>query len=620
MDNLIKTAGADWYKPRVSGMVYAVIAVFVLLGLRLFYLQVVEGDEYRRLSAINSIRLQKVNPTRGLIFDRAGRLLVDNRPAFELRIILKDAKPVEQTVARLSQYIGVPASELMETIARHKGLPSYKPILLKNDIGRDALAAVEVHRYDLPGVVVNVQPIRHYIENDRAAHLIGYLSEISAKELSRDRYAGYDVGEFIGKFGVEKTFETYLRGGRGGRQVEVNARGQVVRVLKTVPAQPGHNVYLTIPATLQKKAEMLLNGAPGAIVAMDPNNGDILALASSPSFDPNTFVEGMSHEQWQALVGNPFRPLENKAVHAEYPPASVYKIIAAMAGIEEGVIDENFSVFCPGNYKLGNRVFRCWKKWGHGQVDLAKALAESCDVYFYQTGQQLGVDRLAWYARACGLGETTGIDIQNESAGLVPTVAWKRRRFGQQWHGGETLSVAIGQGFNLVTPLQMVVMTAAVANGGMRYAPQIVKSVQTAEGDTVFQSAPRMTGRLPVSDTTLAKVRQGLHEVVHGRSGTARIARMDGVNISGKTGTAQVFSRKTGETQKGEDTPAHLKDHAWFVAYAPSEAPRIAVAVIVEHGEHGSSAAAPLARELIKAYLIETGAGRPDALPVTLNP
>jgi penicillin-binding protein 2 len=620
LDDLIKTVGADWHKQRVSSAIFLAMAVFVLLGVRLLYLQVIEGDTFRRLSETNSIRIQKINPTRGSIYDRDGNLLVDNRPAFELSIILKDAKPVEKTVAYLAKCIGVPVQNLMETIERQKGQPSYKPILLLNDMSRDMLAVVEAHLYELPGVVVSVNPIRHYIEGARASHLIGYLSEINSTELNSGKYDGYDQGDYIGKYGAEKTMESKLRGERGGRQVEVNARGQVVRVLKTVTGRAGHNVFLTIPYGLQAKAEALLGNAAGAIVAMDPGNGELLALVSSPAFDPNVFVQGMSRDQWQALSSNPSKPLENKVVQSEYPPASVYKIVVSLAGIEEGLISNATAIFCPGFYQFGNRAYRCWRKGGHGSVGFIEALSQSCDVFYYQIGQQLGVDRLAWYARACGLGGPTGIEADHESSGTIPTAEWKFRRFGEVWHRGETLSIAIGQGYNLVTPLQLVVLTAAVANGGIRYAPQMIKSVQTAEGESVYTSTPKVTGRLPVSAATLAKVRNGLNAVVEGRSGTARIAHVDGLSISGKTGTAQVFSRGASETGTGKNTPMNLKDHAWFVAYAPADNPQIAVAVIVEHGEHGSSAAAPLARELIKAYLMEPESGQNTARSIAVNP
>jgi penicillin-binding protein 2 len=333
-------------------------------------------------------------------------------------------------------------------------------------------------------------------------------------------------------------------------------------------------------------------------------------LVSSPSFDQNAFVDGMSHKQWNSLISNPLRPMENKAIQGEYPPASAYKIITAIAGLEEGIIDKNTTFYCPGYYKYGNRVYRCWRRGGHGSVNIFKALAESCDVFFYQVGQKLGVDRLAFYAKACGLGTPTGINLDNEAAGLIPTAAWKKRRTGVAWQKGETLSVAIGQGFNLTTPLQMLVLTSAVANGGTRYKPLILESVKTVSGDIVIQGKKKAVGKLPAGKTTLEIIKKGLWEVVNNPKGTGRIARIKGIEISGKTGTAQVVGRTNDRIQSETDIPKHHIPHAWFVAYAPSVDPQIAVAVLVEHGGHGSSAAAPIAREIIRIYLEKDEYGR----------
>ncbi len=603
MGKYLKTSDTDWYKQRLIRVMICVAGAFFILLIRLFYLQVIQGQELRRLSENNCIRLQSTDPSRGMIFDRNGTLLVDNRPAFDLSIILKDAKPVDRTIEKLAKLIDVPVSELMKKLKHDKGVSSYKPILLKQDIGRDALAAVEVRKFDLPGIVVNVKARRHYVNRQSAAHLIGYLSEINSDELKSGKYPECKGGDFIGKFGVEKVFEPFLKGKRGGRQVEVNVMGQVVEVLKTVDAQPGQNIYLTIDHILQEKAEALLEGVAGAVVAMDPETGNILVMASSPSFDQNAFVDGMSHKQWRSLVANPFRPMANKAIQGEYPPASTFKIITAIAGLEEGVIDENTTMHCPGYYKYGNRIYRCWRRGGHGSVDILKALSQSCDVFFYQVGQKLGVDKLAFYAKACGLGSATGINLNNEAGGLIPTAAWKKRRTGIAWQGGETLSVAIGQGYDLATPLQMLVLTSALANGGTRYKPLILKSVKTVDGDIVIQNKRQVIGKLPASKKTLAIVQKGLWEVVQNPKGTGRIAYIKGIDISGKTGTAQVVGRKNNPDLSEKDLPDHFKAHAWFVAYAPSVDPQIVVAVLVEHGGHGSSAAAPIAREIIRTYL-----------------
>ena len=583
---------------------FCVMAAFAILIARLFYLQVIERDEFSRLAENNCIRLQSINPPRGMIFDRNGQLLVENRPSFDLNIILKDAKPVRQTVERLSSYIRVEPDALFTRIERKNGFSLYKPILLKQDIGRDVLAAIEVNRFDLPGVEVNVKPLRHYIRRGSSTHIIGYLSEINPDELKKGAYPDARPGDYVGKFGAEKSFDRYLRGKRGGRQVEVNATGQVVRVLKTVDAQPGHNIYLTIDQRLQEITEALLSGIAGSAVAIEPSTGEILAMVSSPSFDQNAFVSGLSRSQWRALISNPFRPMENKAIQGLYPPASTYKIVTAIAGLEEGVIDDTTTFFCPGFLRYGDRVFRCWKKGGHGTVDIYRALEESCDVFFYQVGQRLGVDRLAWHAKASGLGAVTGINLDHEEEGLIPTAAWKKRRTGIPWQRGETLSIAIGQGYDLVTPLQMAVLMAAVANDGVSYQPLIVKKVETADGKMVYENKRQVERKLPASKETLGIVKRALWRVVNGKRGTARVAKLKGIEIIGKTGTAQVVGRRKNEISRNIERASHHRAHAWFVAYAPADDPQIAVSVMVEHGEHGSSAASPIAREIIKTYLV----------------
>jgi len=599
----LNTPDSDWYKQRLTGAIFILITVFSLLMARLFFLQVIEGQEFRRLSENNCIRLQHIDPFRGLIFDRNSEIMVDNRPSFDLGIVLKDAHPLKNTIAKLIECTNMNQEEIEEKIAKNKSISPYKTIVLKQDIDRNLLAAIEVNKFDLPGIVIDVRIRRHYIRGKSAAHLIGYLGEISSKELESGLFPESNSGELIGKFGVEKSYEKFLRGKRGGRQVEVNANGQIVRILNTVDAQPGYNTYLTIDRLLQEKAENLLGDSVGAVVAMDPNTGRILALANSPSFDPNEFVTGLSHQQWQEIILNPFRTMENKAIQAEYPPASTYKIITAMAGLEEGVFDEKTSIFCPGFYRFGDRDFRCWKKGGHKTSNVFKAIAESCDVFFYQVGAKLGVDRIAWYAKACGLGRKSGIDLDHEAKGLIPTAAWKKERTGTSWHRGETLSVAIGQGYNLTTPLQMLVLISAVANGGIIHKPQILERVVTSNGDVVFVNEKQVAGKLPVSKKNLEIIRKGLWEVVNSNRGTAKIAKLKNEYMSGKTGTAQVVGRKKIENLRESEKTRQFRDHAWFVAYAPSENPKIAVAIIVEHGEHGSLTAAPIAQQLIETYL-----------------
>lgn len=615
MTDYLDNVDGEWFSQRLSFALTVIVAVFVVLIARLLYLQVIEGEELRRISETNSIRLRSVDAPRGLIFDSRDRLLADNRPSYDLSIIVKDAHPLAQTIRKLSRYAAVDEAQLWERLEKAKGTHAYKPVLLKPDIGRDALASIEVNRWDLSGIVVNVSPRRDYTFSPSSAHILGYMGEINVEELKKEIYSDCKTGDFIGKYGIERAREPWLRGLRGGQQVEVNATGQVVRVLDTVDATPGHNIVLSIDQSLQMTAEQLLVDQAGAAVAVDPDSGQILAMASSPSFDQNAFISGMSHEAWNALISDPQHPLENKAIQAEYPPASTYKIIAAVAGLEEGIIDENTTVFCPGFLKFGNRSYRCWKKWGHREVNLLKALSESCDVYFYKAGQELGVDRLAWYARAFGLGEPTGVDLDHEAGGLVPTAQWKKNRVGVSWQKGETLSVVIGQGFNLTTPLQMAMVAAAVGNGGTRYRPKIVKTIRTADGKILYESAPEVVGRLPVSEKHLNLVKEGLFKVVNDRHGTAWRSRLEGMAMSGKTGTAQVVGRRDNDTD-GDGEAEPIKDHAWFVAYAPRQHSRIAVAVIVEHGEHGSSAAAPVAAEMIRFYL---SGGQPKSAPAPIS-
>ena len=600
MERFVKSVDHDWYKQRIVGMMLGVLAVFVVLLMRLIYLQVVAGDDYYRLSMNNSIRLQTVDPPRGLVLDRHGTKLAENRPSFDVSFTPKDAGDVGRVLSELAAYLNVPVDELQGKVKNSRGLAAFRPVVLKQDIGRDVLAAVEAHKVDMPGVSIQVRLRRNYLYELNASHLIGYLGEINLDELKSGDYPNLRGGDYIGKFGVERTQESFLRGEPGGRQVEVNANGQIMRVLQTVSPKPGRNVHLTLDRELQQRAEELLEGVAGAAVAVEPASGEILAMASSPSFNQNAFVSGIGTGVWEALISHPFRPLENKAIQGEYPPGSTFKIVTALAGLEEKAIDETTSFDCAGFLPFAGRDYRCWKKEGHGRVDVRRALSESCDVFFYRTGLRLGIDRLAWYAKAFGLGVRSGVTLDQEARGLIPSSAWKKKRFGVAWQEGETLSVSIGQGYVLATPLQMAMLTAAVGNGGIRHRPTVLSRVETMEGDVVFQTAPQEIGRLPISPRNLKIVQQGIWGAVNGERGTARRVHLNHIEIAGKTGTSQVVGRK----ESGDDyTPPHHRPHAWFVCYAPFDAPKIAIAVVVENGEHGSSAAGPIAREMVKTYL-----------------
>ena len=614
MKRFLDPTEPETFRRRLLLFLAAAVAAFVLLAMRLLYLQLVLGEEYLRLSLNNSIRLQPIDAPRGLILDRHGTVLAANRPSFDVSFTARDAGGEPERVAfELARRLEIPEEDLLGKVRPLRGLAAFRPVLLRQDIGRDALAVIEARKVDMPGVSVQVRLRRQYPQGALAAHVVGHLGEITGEELKSGTWPLARGGDFIGKTGIERAYESFLRGEAGGRQVEVNASGQVMRVLQTVSPRPGKNVVLTLDARLQRRAEELLEEVAGAAVAVDPATGAVLALASSPGFDPNAFVGGVRPEQWESWTGHPHRPLENKALQGEYPPGSTFKIVTALAALEEKVIDEATTFDCEGFLPFAGRDFRCWKKEGHGRVDVRRAIAESCDVFFYRVGLRLGIDRLAWYAKAMGLGARTGIDLENEAHGLIPSAAWKKKRFGVPWQEGETLSVAIGQGYVVATPLQMALLTAAVADGGVRRRPQLVSRVETAEGEVVWEAEPVEIGRLPVGPRTLAIVRQGLWAAVNGERGTARRAALSDIEVAGKTGTSQVVGRREGLE---EVLPLHLRPHAWFVCFAPFHSPRIAIAVVVENGEHGSSAAGPIARELVKTYLRrEPGEGKTAAGP-----
>jgi penicillin-binding protein 2 len=603
----LNSSSGNGERLRFQVAVYLVVSVFVVLLLRIWFLQIIRGETYRDLSENNRIRLEDIAPTRGIIYDRHGRILVDNRPAFKLAIVRADVGDLQQTLNELSRFLKVEQEQLEEKIRdAPKGAP-FRPILLNRDMNRDQVAAVETHRFNLPGVMVQIEPRRSYERPSFAAHLIGYLGEIGEAQLKKRQNQGYKLGDYLGRYGVEMEWEPELKGYRGGRQVEADAAGRQLQILREIPPQPGQNLVLTLDTQLQLEAERGLEGKAGAIVAMDPNTGDILAMASSPAFDQNQFVRGFTATEWQAIVDNPQHPLENKAIQGQYPLGSTFKPVVVAAALAEGVIEPETMLTCNGEYRLGNQVYRCWKKRGHGEIALFQAVVQSCDIYFYQLGQRLGVERMADYARRFRLGSRTLVRLNNEAGGLVPTARWKLRRFGIPWQKGEDLVTAIGQGFLLATPIQMSVFYAAIANGGVFVKPRVVMRVEDADGGVVKNVQPEAVGKLDLNPSVLAFLQRALEGVVQEPNGTGRAAllpgKLRGLRVAGKTGTAQVV-RAPEDSEEGDESevPYKFRDHAWFVAYAPAEAPEILVAVLVEHGGHGGSAAAPLARQVMEAY------------------
>jgi penicillin-binding protein 2 len=584
-----------------------VLLVWIVLAARLFYLQVVQGDRFRVSAERNSVRTHRVEPPRGMILDRNGSILVDSRPAFDVLLVPHETPKLSETVERVAHLVGFDAEPVSERVAVVRGRARFQPQRLAADVDRNALARVESRLWALPGVLTRVTPVRSYLDGDSAAHVLGTLGEISPAQLESRRFAGYRRGDVIGRSGMEALFDRELRGRAGGRHLLVDAHGRELEELGAVESQPGNNLVLTLDRRLQLAAEQAIDetGHGGALVALDPRTGEVLALTSRPAFNPNDFATGLDTEAWDRLLGDPRKLLQNRALQGQYPPGSTYKVVTAIAGLEEGVITPETSIDCNGWMRLGRRRYRCWRRGGHGEVNLHRALVQSCDIYFYQVGRGVGVDRLAYYARALGLGRKTGIEFGNENAGLVPTAAWKERRFQEPWVEGETLSIAIGQGFNLWTPVQLAVAYGAVANGGSLMRPYLVERVETPHGEVLKAGSPEPVGEVAVSSATLERVRSALRDVVHGERGTGYAMRRlpGGVEAAGKTGTAQVVSLREDDTREEDEIPEKERDHAWFVTYVPAQDPRIVVAVLVEHGGHGGSTAAPVARRVVEAWL-----------------
>lgn len=586
-------------------LVGMMVLLFMIYAARMWHLQVIQGSSYRFQSENNRIRIEEISASRGIIFDRNGVPIVENRPAYHLTIIREDIRDMDQTIRELARLCDRNPDDFFAVIEANRTTPKFVPLRLASDLDRDSLARIEAQKIRLPGVLIQLEPKREYKWNGSAAHLVGYLSEITEGELKSEKYQGYYAGEDIGKIGIEGAFEEYLHGRRGGRQVEVDAVGRRIRLLDEVPPIPGRNLWLTLDMELQKTAESLLEGKVGAIVAVDPNDGAVLAFACSPTFDQEKFVRGLKKEEWLALSRDPNHALLNRGCGAAYPPGSTYKPFVALAGLQEGAITPTATFHCPGYLQFGGRQYRCWRDRGHGSLDVERALIQSCDVFFYQTGLKLGVDKVAQYATMFGLGEKTGIGIQGEHPGLIPTSWWKKQATGVPWQRGETISISIGQGFDLTTPLQMALAYAAIANNGKLWQPYVVKRIEGGVEGTGGDIKPRLKHKIQIQQRYFDIVKRGLHGVVEDARGTGHGIRDPSVQIAGKTGTAQVVRVAQGANRKLFERLLRPKerDHAWFVGYAPAGNPQICVATLIEHGGHGASVAAPVVQKVILSYL-----------------
>ena len=572
-----------------------VILIFSLLASRLWYLQITEGQKYAEFSQGNRVRLVPEPALRGIIYDRNGAILAENRPAYQLQLIREDTPDLESTLGKVSQALNLSFAKMNDKIKANHDLAQFKPIILVDDLEYEKAMYLETFQDDFPGITIVVQPRRFYPYNNLAAHLIGYVGIVQEdwKELPEEKRSSSQI---VGHSGIELLENDNMIGLDGGRQAEVDHMGREIQVLgKSVASVPGQDITLNLDIRLQKVATEAMRGESGAVIVMNPKTGEILAMASFPDFDPNLFSGGIDQTNWSRLLTNPEHPLENKAIQGLYAPGSIFKVVTAYAGLEQGVITPQTEHVCNGEFFIKGRStpFKCWKEGGHGKVNLVDAIKGSCNVYFYNTGVGVGVDEIQKYANLFGLGKITGVGLQNEKAGLIPSSKWKKSTFKEPWYIGETPSAAIGQGYITTTPLQVINMINILANDGLWMPPSLLKEQQGLRPQ-----------QIPLRDDYLSLIREGMVAVVNAEGGTAKKVRFEEFTVAGKTATSQVISNKTLETLDDEAKASKkFQNHAWFVAFGPAEDPEISVLALVEHGGGGSKVAAPVVRKILSYYI-----------------
>lgn len=616
--NPVDREALAWALRRRLGVALAVmLAVLLLLLLRSWYLQVLHHERYEALAKNNRARVVVQKPERGAIYDRYGRLLVTNTPSFALALVLDDVPDLEATVATVAALLDLDPKPMLARAKRERRNVPYLPVTIRENLTLREVSLIEWAH--VAGVAVIGEAKRHYVFGQSASHLLGYVGEITEAQMADPRFAGVLPGTNVGQYGAEARYDESLRGVPGGRNLEVDAKGFEVRELARTPPVAGEDLYLTIDLDVQQAAEAALAGRAGSVVALDPRNGRVIALVSSPALDPEEVSRGVTSERWKAISTDPGRPLINRAVQGVYPPGSIFKIPVAAALLDTLGYQEGF--YCSGEHPFKGRIYRDWKEEGHGRINLHDAIVQSCDVFFYNYGRRLGIDTIADYAGRFGFGRPTGIDLPGERAGLLPSSAWKKKARGEVWYPGETLSAAIGQGYVSATPVQVAAFMAAVGAKGARFVPGIRLGDWSQQDGRFLLDAPRPLPGVPLSAATYGILNDALKGVVSEAKGTGHAAQSPMAVVAGKTGTAQVVAIAAGVDRKKMDTaPPHLRDHAWFAAYAPADAPTIAVAVLVEHGGHGGGVAGPVARRVIEAYLKNAERNlSDDALVAALN-
>ncbi len=571
---------------RLSRLGFLVLLALGTIGLGYWYHQILRAERYERLAENNRLRREPITAPRGVIEDVRGRLLVENIPSYSLLLDRTLVRDIDESLAFAASMTGTPTEDLQEVFDQQKSRSRFRPMLIAEDLDLVRVARFESMALEHPEFRVEVEQRRLYRHGEQTGHLLGYLGEATAADLERAP-AQIRAGDLVGREGIEQSYDERLRGFDGLRELVVDSRGREIDQLGRRPVTPGQRLRLTIDLDLQQEAQELMSGSVGSIVAIDPRSGAVRVMFSGPGYDPNLFTRRLRSDAWRELVSNPDRVLQNRSIHNTYPPGSTFKIPMSVAGLSEGVIDPDEKIYCSGSKKYYQRARRCWKRGGHGWMDLRSAIQHSCDIYFYDQGQKLGVDQIAHYARLFGLGTPTGVDLSGERSGLVPDVRWSQESRGHPWYPGETISVAIGQGPLLSTPLQIAVMTAMVANGGYRVTPHVVSGHGTP---------PRL---VELEKTALDIVADGLWAVVN-ENGSGASARLVEYEIGGKTGTAQVVEQKT--WTDSDDLPEKFRDHAWFTSYGPFDAPELVVVVFVENGGAGSRTAAPMAKAIYESY------------------
>lgn len=573
---------------RLDGLQNGLLALVALLLLQFWLLQGVNSKRYRELAENNKIRTLSIAAPRGMLTDRNGRILAENKPAFKIVVTIGPSGSIDKISKTLAPLLKVDEAEIFHKLSRPRA--AYQPVTVKAKATFEDVAAVESRRVEIPEVSVEVVPVRSYPQARSASHVVGRVGEVTDRQLKQPAFADFEPGRVVGQSGLEALYNDDLTGADGLRRMVVNSRGIEIELSEDQPARAGGAVELTLSADLQTAMEAAFKDRAGSAVALDPMTGEILGLVSSPGFDPNNFTSGIERSVWDSLTRDPKTPLLNRAIQGQYAPGSLFKVVVAAAGLEEGLITPESTTFCPGRASIYGHVFKCNKPAGHGYVSLGRAIGESCNVYFYQLGARLEIGRLAAYARKFGLGSVSAVDLPNEASGLIPDPAWKERLFKTPWYQGETISVSIGQGQVLATPLQMARMMAAIANGGRLVQPHIVRLVA---GRPVVYEPPRSLGFKP---STVAAIRRGLFMAVNS-GGSAGLARIVGLDVAGKTGSAQVVS--SAKLTKGIES---IQPHAWFSGFAPLENPRMVIAVLVDNGGSGGAAAAPVARAIFEKF------------------